>query len=181
MWNSGSLLLIKSNVFFGSVSVKHRLLSAVTLAVMALPLAAQTSVPPSEMITATTLRTTGDELLKQARASKDGIAFKVLLERPDGQEQLAVRVKSGQGEWHRDFADILIGLEGEAEVVTGGMVVNAKDTMPGEKRGDSVQGGKHQPFRAGDAIRIEPQTAHQILLKPGATFRYFVVKVRTSR
>lgn len=158
-----------------------RLLIATVAVAMALPLGAQTSAPPSEMITATTLRATGDDLVKQARASKDGIAFKVLLERPDGQEQLAVRVKSGQGEWHRDFADILIALEGEAEVVTGGTVVNAKDTMPGEKRGDGVQGGKHQPFRAGDAIRIEPQTAHQVLLKPGATFRYFVVKVRTVR
>lgn len=161
--------------------MKHCRLTAAALAAIALPLVAQTSAPPSEMITATTLRATGDELLKQARAAKDGIAFKVLLERPDGQEQLAVRVKSGQGEWHHDFADILIGLEGEAEVVTGGTVVNAKETMPGEQRGDSVQGGKRQPFRAGDAIRIEPQTAHQVLLKPGATFRYFVVKVRTGR
>ncbi|MEK6397899.1 MAG: hypothetical protein V4734_07420 [Terriglobus sp.] len=161
--------------------MKHRVLNAAVLVAVALPLVAQSPAPPSQMISATMLRVTGDELLKQARMAKDGIAFKVLTERPDGQEQLAVRVKSGQGEWHHDFADILIGLEGEAEVVTGGTVVNAKETLPGEKRGDGVQGGQHQPFHAGDAIRIEPQTAHQLLLKPGATFRYFVVKVRTSR
>jgi len=166
--------------------VKHRLLSAAALAAMAaLPLAAQTSappsIPPSQMITATTMRAIGNELLQKARAAKDGIAFKVLLERPDGQEQLAVRVKSGQGEWHRDVADILIGLEGEAEIVTGGTVVNAKETAPGEKRGDSVQNGKRQPFRAGDAIRIEPQTPHQILLKLGTSFSYFVVKVRAGQ
>lgn len=159
----------------------HRVFNAAVLAAIALPLVAQSPVPPSQMLTATDLRTTSDELLKQARVAKDGIAFKVLLERPDGQEQLAVRVKSGQGEWHHDFADILIGVEGEAEIVTGGTVINAKETKPGEKRGDGVQGGKRQPFRAGDAIRIEPQTAHQVLLKPGTTFRYFVVKVRTSR
>lgn len=150
------------------------------LAVVAPPLVAQTATPPSEMVTAATLRSTGDDLLKQARASKDGIAFKVLLTRPDGAEQLAVRVKSGQGEWHRDFADVLIGLEGEAEVVTGGTVVNAKDTAPGEKRGDGVSGGKRQPFHAGDAIRIEPGTPHQMILKPGSTFRYFVVKMRAK-
>ena len=150
------------------------------LAVVASSLVAQTATPPSEMITAATLRSTGDDLLKQALASKDGIAFKVLLTRPDGAEQLAVRVKSGQGEWHRDFADVLIGLEGEAEVVTGGSVVNAKDTAPGEKRGDGVSGGKRQPFHAGDAIRIEPGVPHQMILKPGSTFRYFVVKVRAK-
>lgn len=161
--------------------MKHLVVGAALLAAMSLSVVAQTSAPSSQMITATDMRATGDELLKQARVAKDGIAFKVLLERPDGQEQLAVRVKSGQGEWHEHFADVLIGLEGEAEVVTGGTVINAKETMPGEKRGDGVQGGKHQPFRAGDAIRIEPQTAHQVLLKPGATFRYFVIKVRTSK
>ena len=134
--------------------------------------------PPSQMITGTSIRTTGDDLLKQAKASPDGLAFKVLLTRPDGEEQLAVRVKSGQGEWHHDMADILIALDGEAEVVTGGEVVNAKETKPGEKRGDSVRGGTRQPFRPGDAIRIEPQTAHQVLLKPGGHLRYFVVKIK---
>lgn len=150
------------------------------LAAVASPLVAQTATPPSEMVTATTLRSTGNDLLKQALASKDGIAFKVLLTRPDGAEQLAVRVKSGQGEWHHDFADILIGLEGEAEVVTGGTLVNGKDTAPGEKRGDGVSDGKRQPFHAGDAIRIEPGVPHQMILKPGGSFRYFVVKVRAK-
>lgn len=147
------------------------LLCAATLAAQA---------PPSQMVSAATIKATGDELLKQAKASPDGIAFKVLLTRPDGQEQLAVRVKSGQGEWHEHMADILIALDGEAEIITGGQVINAKDTAPGEKRGDGVQGGTRQPFRAGDAIRIEAQTAHQVLLKPGSTFRYFVVKVKVQ-
>lgn len=150
-------------------------LAGVTL-LLATSLAAQ--APPSQMVSAATIKATGDELLKRAKASPDGIAFKVLLTRPDGQEQLAVRVKSGQGEWHQHMADILIALDGEAEIITGGQVTNAKDTAPGEKRGDGVQGGTKQPFRAGDAIRIEPQTAHQILLNPGGYFRYFVVKVK---
>ena len=136
--------------------------------------------PPSQIVTRTSIKTTGDTLLKQAKASPDGLAFKVLLTRPDGEEQLAVRTKSGQGEWHHDMADILIALEGEAEIVTGGDVVNAKETKPGEKRGDSVRGGTKQPFRAGDAIRIEPQTAHQLLLEPGTTLRYFVIKIKAK-
>lgn len=160
--------------------MKYLFGAAFALAAVASPLVAQTATPASEMITAATLRSTGDDLLKQSLASKDGIAFKVLLTRPDGAEQLAVRVKSGQGEWHHDFADVLIGLEGEAEVVTGGTLVNGKDTAPGEKRGDGVSGGKRQPFHAGDAIRIEPGVPHQMILKPGSSFRYFVVKVRAK-
>ncbi|AFL89546.1 hypothetical protein Terro_3329 [Terriglobus roseus DSM 18391] len=156
----------------------------IAVAVMALafasPMLAQT-VPPSEMLDSATLRSTADTLLQQAKMSKDGIAFKILLTRPDGNEQVAARVKSGQGEWHRDFADVLIVLEGDAQIVTGGEVVNGKETAPGEIRGDSVKGGKVQPFRTGDAIRIEPQVAHQVLLAPGHTVRYMAVKVKTSK
>lgn len=147
---------------------------------MAAPMMAQT-IPPSETVDAATMRSTGDALLQQAKAAKDGIAFKILFTRPDGNEQLAVRVKSGQGEWHRDYVDVLLVLEGEAQIVTGGEVVNGKETAPGEMRGDSVKGGKVQSFRAGDAIRIEPQVAHQVLMTPGHTLRYFVVKIKTSK
>lgn len=154
-------------------------IAAMALAVNA-PLVSQT-VPPSELVNAATLRSTGDALLQEARASKDGIAFKVLLTRPDGSEQLAVRARSGQGEWHHDFADVLLVLEGEGQIITGGEIVNGKQTGPGEIRGDGVKGGKAQPFRTGDVIRIEAQAPHQLLLAPGHTIRYFALKVKTSK
>ncbi len=146
---------------------------------LALPLAAQ-QVPPSEMIDAKTIRMTGDELLKQAKVAKDGLGFKVLFNRPDGNEQIAVRVKSGQGEWHHDFEDVLICLEGEGQIVTGGKVVNGKETAPGEIRGDSVSGGKVMHFGPGDVLRIEAQVPHQVLLAPGGTIRYFAVKIKVK-
>ncbi len=148
--------------------------------VLALPLAAQ-QTPPSEMLDAKTILATSDELLRQAKVAKDGIAFKVLLTRPDGNEQIAVRVKSGQGEWHRDYVDVLIGLEGEGQVMTGGKIVNGKETAPGEIRGDGVTGGKLQPFRAGDVIRVEAQVPHQFLLAPGSTLKYFAVKIKVAK
>jgi hypothetical protein len=144
------------------------------------PAFAQGNTPPSEMLDAKSLHATGDELLKKAKASKDGIAYTILLTRPDGNEQEAVRVQSGQGEWHRDYVDVLIGLEGEAQVVTGGSVVNGKETAPGEIRGDGVKGGKTQPFHAGDVIRVEAQVPHQFLLAPGTSFRYFAVKIKVK-
>jgi mannose-6-phosphate isomerase-like protein (cupin superfamily) len=156
-----------------------KVLGAALVLAMAVPLAAQT-VPPSEVVNAATLRSTGNELLQKASAARDGVASKVLLTRPDGSEQLAVRVKSGQGEWHHDFADVLIVLEGQGQIVTGGEIVDGKEIAPGEIRGDGVQGGKVQPFRAGDTIRIEAQVPHQLLLAPGHTIRYFAVKVKTQ-
>ena len=155
------------------------LIAIITLTLSA-TLAAQT-VPPRELLDAATIRSTGEALLQQAKSAKDGIGFKVLLTRLDGSEQVAVRVKSGQGEWHRDFADVLIVLEGEGQIVTGGDVINGKETAPGEIRGDGVKGGEVQPFRAGDVIRIEPQVPHQVLLAPGQLIRYFAVKVKASK
>ncbi|SEC36069.1 cupin domain-containing protein [Terriglobus roseus] len=157
----------------------NKLCIAATALALASPLVSQT-VPPSELVDAVTLHSTGDALLQQARTAKDGIAFKVLLSRPDGSEQLAVRVKSGQGEWHRDFADVLIVLEGEGKVVTGGEIENGKQTAPGEIRGDGVKGGKVQSLHAGDTIRVEARVPHQFLLEPGHTIRYFAVKVKTK-
>lgn len=145
-----------------------------------MPMLAQT-VPPSQTLDPAALHATADELLTKARSDPQGIAFAVLLTRPDSAIQVAARVKSGQGEWHHDDADILIGVEGSAEIITGGEIVNGKETAPGEIRGDGVKGGTKQPFRAGDVIRIEPQVAHQVLLAPGATMRYMAVKVHVKK
>ena len=135
-------------------------------------------IPSTQRLDAASLHATGDNLLTQARAAKDGIAFTVLLKRPEDVLQMAVRVKSGQAEWHGVDADLLIVLEGDAEIVTGGTVVGGNDTAPNEIRGDSIRGGVTQHFRAGDVVRIEPKTPHQVLLKPGTEVRYLAVKSR---
>ncbi len=154
---------------------------AVVVLSLATPFALAQQLSPTTMVSATNIRDLSEDLLKQARASKDGLAYKVLFERPDGNEQVCVRLKSGQGEWHHDYADVLIAISGHAQIVTGGKVVNGRESMPGEVRGDSVEGGVTQPFNPGDVLRIEPQVAHQLLLTPGSEFRYFAVKIKTSK
>ena len=153
---------------------------ALATLVCCMPLVAQ-SIPPSQMLDHAANHVKGEELLARARTAPEGIAFQILLTRPDGNIQMAARVKSGQGEWHHDYADVLIGMEGTAEVVTGGEIVNGKETQPGEIRGDGIKGGKKQPFGPGDIIRIEPQTAHQMVLAPGTTIRYMAVKIHITK
>ncbi len=156
-----------------------RTIALVTL-VGSMPLLAQT-IPPSQMLDHTALNAKAKELLAKAPANPAGVGSEILLTRPDGNIQMAVRVKSGQGEWHHDDADVLIGVEGSAEIITGGQIINGKETAPGEIRGDGVKGGTKQPFRAGDIIRIEPQVAHQVILAPGTTIRYMAVKIHTTK
>lgn len=139
------------------------------------------TIPPTQTLDATALKRTADALLIEARGADSGAASKLLLKRPESSIQEAVRVKSGQVEWHRDDADILIGVEGSAQIVIGGEIVDGKEVAPGEIRGSIVRGGTTQTFHAGDFVRIEPKVAHQMLLAPGSTLRYMAVKVRVTQ
>ena len=156
------------------------MVTKVVFSLLMAAVAAAQAPPPSQTLDAASLNAKAAALLQQARSTPAGLASEVLLKRPESNIQMAVRVKSGQGEWHRDDADILIGVEGSAQIITGGEIVNGKETAPGEIRGDGVRGGTTQPFRAGDFIRIEPKVAHQVLLAPGSTFRYMAVKVHIT-
>ncbi len=155
---------------------------AVAIAAMltGVPLLAQ-AVPPAQILDHAALRAKSEELLQKARSSPQGLAFEILLARPESNIQTTVRTKSGQGEWHHDYADILIGVEGNAQIITGGEIVNGRETAPGEIRGDGVKGGTTRPFGPGDYVRIEPEVAHQVLLAPGSTFRYMAVKIRITK
>ena len=156
------------------------MVTKVVFSLLMVAVAAAQAPLPSQTLDAASLNAKAAALLQQARSTSAGLASEVLLKRPESNIQMAVRVKSGQGEWHRDDADILIGVEGSAQIITGGEIVNGKETGPGEIRGDGVRGGTTQPFRAGDFIRIEPKVAHQVLLAPGSTFRYMAVKVHIT-
>jgi mannose-6-phosphate isomerase-like protein (cupin superfamily) len=89
---------------------------------------------------------------------------------------LSTRVKSGGAELHKKYSDIFIVVSGEATEVTGGAIIDPKDSGD-EIRGTRVDGGVAQVLRKGDVITIAPNTPHQTMVAPGQTFTYFVVKV----
>jgi len=118
-------------------------------------------------------------LKKMARAS-EGSASEVLKEYPRHNIQLSVRLRSGIAELHEHFADIFFVLEGRATLVTGGTIVKAQTTGPGEVRGTMVEGGSQQELRAGDVAHIAAGTPHQILLSGDATFAAMVIKIQET-
>lgn len=73
--------------------------------------------------------------------------------------------------------DFYVVQSGEATLVLGGAVVDAKAKRPGEVWGTSIRGGKKIKVTAGDAVNIPPNTPHQILLEPGGKITYMVVKI----
>lgn len=119
--------------------------------------------------------------LQELAAKSDGAASETLEKYPHHYTMLAFRRSSGGGELHQHFADIFFILDGHASVLTGGQLVDAKTTAPGETRGKSVEGGTRQELRAGDVVHIPAGVPHQMLLNEGDSITYFVIKAEESQ
>ena len=68
----------------------------------------------------------------------------------------AHREKPGQVELHEKTTDILFVVEGEALYVTGGKMIDGKQTRPGEWIGTNIEGGVEHRLKKGDVI-VVPQ------------------------
>jgi mannose-6-phosphate isomerase-like protein (cupin superfamily) len=90
---------------------------------------------------------------------------------------MAHREGSGEAELHETQNDVLVVESGEATLVGGGTVVDAKTTGPNEVRGPSIRGGDKVALAAGDVVHIPVKVAHQMLVDSGKQITYFVVKI----
>ncbi|MBV9267184.1 MAG: hypothetical protein JO061_13525 [Acidobacteriaceae bacterium] len=90
---------------------------------------------------------------------------------------VAYREATGSSEVHEKEADFFYVVEGDAILVTGGKLVNARTEKPGELRGSGIDGGTKQTLLKGSIVHIPAGTPHQVLIEKGKPFTYFVVKV----
>jgi mannose-6-phosphate isomerase-like protein (cupin superfamily) len=117
-------------------------------------------------------------LMPKAQASASGVASEVVQSYPGQALQLFVRAgKDGGGEAHANFNDLFIVEEGEANIMTGGTIVDAKEASPGETRGTKLEGAKSNIVHKGDVFHVSPGVPHQTLLIGGKPFAYYVVKI----
>ena len=72
--------------------------------------------------------------LKEQADQGKGLASKILEKYPDHYTMLAFREKDGQAELHKEEADVMFVLDGNATLVTGGSILNPQTTGPGEVR-----------------------------------------------
>ncbi len=90
--------------------------------------------------------------------------------------------RSDQGnepEVHTHWTHYIQVLSGEATLVYGGTVSHARETGPGQIRGDAIVGGTTMTVRAGDFLQIPAGMPHQFTAT-GADkkFRYVVFNTR---
>jgi len=102
-----------------------------------------------------------------------------LVDRNDGNYSImaAHREKPGEVEVHELDTDIVYVVQGKAELVTGGSVVDAITTAKNEVRAGSITGGESRQLSQGDVVIIPAGIPHWFREVPAA-FDYLVVKVR---
>ena len=92
-----------------------------------------------------------------------------------GQVILANRRGSGEVEVHDKTNHIFIIVEGETTFVTGGTLVGAKNTAPGQIRATSMEGGQTHQLRKGDVITIPAKTPHWWKEVQTKTIAYYAI------
>jgi mannose-6-phosphate isomerase-like protein (cupin superfamily) len=160
-----------------------RMHPATTLAATAMLAMAATSVQAqagkADVVTQAQLKQDAKQLVAKAKAGGGNASIK-LNEYPNHFTMMAIRVKTGGAEVHAHYADIFYVVSGHATLLTGGTVEDPKTTGEGETLGKAVVGGSKQAVGPGDFIHIPAGTPHQLVLPPGTTFAYYVVKVRQN-
>ena len=94
-----------------------------------------------------------------------------------GLRVLANRRESGEVEFHEKTNHIFIIVEGEATFVTGGTMVDAKQTAPNERRASKLEGGQTHHLTKGDVITIPAKTPHWWKEVPTKTIAYYAVNI----
>jgi mannose-6-phosphate isomerase-like protein (cupin superfamily) len=90
---------------------------------------------------------------------------------------LANRREAGPVEYHEHTNHIFIIVEGEATFVTGGTMVDPKQTSPDQMRATAIEGGETHHLSKGDVITIPAKTPHWFKEVPTKTVAYYAVNI----
>ena len=70
-------------------------------------------------------------------------------------------------EIHEQAADVFTVLTGSARVILGGTLTNEHEVKPGERQGDTIEGGVTTEVTVGDVISIPKGVPHQMDTRGG--------------
>jgi mannose-6-phosphate isomerase-like protein (cupin superfamily) len=133
---------------------------------------------PVDVYTKADIQQRTQKLAAQSKSKGGAFAGETIERYGNHLTMLAHREANGSSELHEHDADVFMIVEGDATLVSGGKMVNAHPEGAGELRGSGVDGGEKQKLGVGDIVHIKPNTPHQMLVSPGHTVTYFVVKVK---
>ena len=120
------------------------------------------------------------ELSPQAKTSERHIAGKNLLRYRTHTASVIHREGTHDAEQHEGVSDFWIVEAGEGTLIVGGEIGNRRELVPGEYRGPSINGGQKYKLAPGDQVNIPPNTPHQVILEPGQSITYTIVKINVG-
>jgi mannose-6-phosphate isomerase-like protein (cupin superfamily) len=159
-----------------------RLRRLLPLAVLALAFGETRSAAPAGELPPGVLIVKGAaiaEKIERAAPSPGGRGG-VIAQEEDWRVHATERDAPGLAERHEGDTDVWYVLAGGGTLVTGGTIVDASITGPGEQRGPAIKGGTDLAIAAGDLISIRPGVPHWIKAVDGR-IRYLTVKVYGRR
>jgi mannose-6-phosphate isomerase-like protein (cupin superfamily) len=123
------------------------------------------------------LKQLASKLAAESKKKGGGFASQSLTRYGNNLTMIAHREATGSSELHTKDADVFFIVEGDCSIITGGKMVKPQNTQPNEVRGTGIEGGTTRKLGVGDVVHIQPNTPHQMLITPGHSITYFVVKV----
>lgn len=90
---------------------------------------------------------------------------------------MVYRTGTGNSALHDADTDFYVVQAGEATLHVGGKIIDPKTISPGEVRGSSIKGGKTVELKPGDTVNIPPSTPHQVVIQPGKSITYMILKI----
>ena len=161
----------------GTMFGRMKWMSVLIAVLFASPAFAQTK-PEVIYWPASTLGGYSSTLKGRQLEKKTSSASEILSDLGNHKFEILRRDGSGAGELHQNWTDVFIVQGGEATILYGGSIEDAKDTGSGEIRGPRHVGGKSQKVAAGDVLVMPPGIAHQTIVEPGKLFFVLIVKVQ---
>ena len=117
------------------------------------------------------------EEIRKAPEEAPNVGVLTYLSTPNYSAIFVRRPKPELAELHTKQMDIWYVVEGSGTLVTGGSLVDRRDTGPGEVRGRSISGGTVRHVAKGDFVTIPANVPHWIKAIDGKEIIYLVVKV----
>ena len=152
-----------------------RFLLAIVFSACSIPAIAQ-SPSGAEVFSSAQLKSQLTQLAEQAKTK--GSSGVKLGDYGSHSLMLSERTANGGAEVHAHFDDVMLVMEGNATLITGGELIDAHSGANGESGGSGIRNGTTQSIAAGDLIHIPAGTPHQLLIVPGTQYSALVIKVR---
>jgi hypothetical protein len=115
-------------------------------------------------------------LKAMVRTTVDGLVTHAAVDDPAARTLIVRRDRPGQVEVHTALNDVVVAQAGTATLLSGGHAEGAGETAVGEWRGGTIVGGERRSLGPGDVAWIPAGVPHQLIVEPGGSFTYVVVK-----